>query len=105
MMDSTSETYQTGKGNVTRSGTVSELVKGVGNPDIKKIKLKYNETFIVTNVCGDFLLSEREMGLYWQATRYLRTCNLFLAGIPLMPLSHTISDKGDSCQIDLTNPQ
>ncbi|HLY31485.1 MAG TPA: glycogen debranching N-terminal domain-containing protein, partial [Ktedonobacterales bacterium] len=36
--------------------------------------------------------------------RFLRACDLFLEGAPLMTLSHSISDEEGSCEIDLTNP-
>lgn len=105
MADSTPGTQRADQEQVKRTGSVSELVKGVGNTSVKKIRLKCNEAFIVTDVAGDLLQSEREMGLYLQATRYLRICNLFLEGYPLVPLYHSIANEGDSCQIDLTNPQ
>lgn len=103
MMDSTHENHQIDEGGGKRTELLSEIIKGVGNTNVKKIKLKYNEAFIVTNVCGDLLMSEQETGLYWQATRYLRTCDLFLEGKPPMYLSHDISEEGNFCQIDLTN--
>lgn len=70
---------------------------------MEKIALKCNDTFIVTDVRGDLPISEEETGLFWQGTRFLRTCDLFLADQPLLTLSHSTSDEGNSCQIDLTN--
>ncbi|HVB75242.1 MAG TPA: glycogen debranching N-terminal domain-containing protein [Ktedonobacteraceae bacterium] len=105
MADATPETQAAGRRRSKSPGTVTELVKGLGNTSVKKIRLKYNEAFIVSDVRGDFAQAEREMGLYRQATRYLRTCNLFLEGYALEPLSHTIAENGSSCQVNLTNPR
>jgi glycogen debranching enzyme len=71
---------------------------------MKKIALKYDDAFIVTDESGDFPLSVEETGLFWHGTRFLRSCDLFLEGHPLAVLSHAISDAGDVCQIDLSNP-
>lgn len=68
-----------------------------------KIRLKYNGAFLVADSAGDFRQTEIETGLYWQATRYLRACNLFLAGQPAVPLAFTLSERGDTCQFELTN--
>ena len=69
----------------------------------QQITLKCGDAFLVTDVRGDLLASRPEMGLYWQGTRFLRTCNLFLEGSQLVTLSHHIANMGDECQIDLTN--
>lgn len=68
-----------------------------------QITLKSGDAFLVTDIRGDFLSSRQEMGLFWHGTRFLRTCNLFLEGRPLMTLSHHVARFGDACQIDLTN--
>ncbi|MGH2515207.1 MAG: amylo-alpha-1,6-glucosidase, partial [Ktedonobacterales bacterium] len=68
------------------------------------ITLKHGDAFLVADARGDLPESEQETGLYWRGTRFLRTCDVFLAGQPLVPLSHSISDEEGTCQIDLTNP-
>jgi glycogen debranching enzyme len=70
---------------------------------IPQITLKYGDAFLLTDVHGDLLASKQEMGLFWHGTRFLRTCNLFLEGRPLMVLSHHVASMGNACQIDLTN--
>jgi glycogen debranching enzyme len=82
---------------------VVDLLEDKERPDAPQITLKYGDAFLVTDACGDLLASRQEMGLYWHGTRYMRTCNLFLEGRPLLMLSHHIADMGDACQIDLTN--
>jgi glycogen debranching enzyme len=68
-----------------------------------QITLKCGDAFVVADARGDFLASRHEMGLYWQGTRFLRTCNLFLDGHPLVTLSHHVANMGNECQIDATN--
>ncbi|HLZ60802.1 MAG TPA: glycogen debranching N-terminal domain-containing protein [Ktedonosporobacter sp.] len=68
-----------------------------------QITLKNGDAFLIADAHGDFAASRQEMGLFWHGTRFLRTCNLFLEGRPLMVLSHHIATMGDACQIDLTN--
>ncbi len=65
--------------------------------------LKGGDTFLVADVCGDFLSSVQEMGLFSHGTRFLQTCNLYLEGCRLVPLSHQVAAMGDACHIDLTN--
>ncbi len=65
--------------------------------------LKGGDTFLVADTCGDFLMSRQEMGLFSHGTRFLRTCNLYLEGCQLVPLSHQVAAMGDACHIDLTN--
>lgn len=74
------------------------------NQAIKKFALKSGETFMVADVRGDLRESEQEIGFFWQGTRYLNNMNLFLAGKVLSPLSYSVTDDGDACQIDLCNP-
>lgn len=68
-----------------------------------QITLKAGDAFLITDIRGDFLSARQEMGLFWRGTRFLRTCNLFLEGRPLLTLSHHVARFGDACQIDLTN--
>ena len=68
-----------------------------------QISLKCGDAFLVTDVRGDLLASQYEMGLYWQGTRFLRTCNLFLNGNALVTLSHHVASMSNECQIDATN--
>ncbi len=65
--------------------------------------LKGGDAFLVANARGDFLSSKQEMGLFLHGTRFLRTCNLYLEGCLLVPLSHQVATMGDACHIDLTN--
>lgn len=74
-----------------------------GRPGTPQITLKYGDAFLVADTCGDLLASRQEMGLFWHGTRFLRTCNLYLEGHPLVMLSHHVTNMGDACQIDLTN--
>lgn len=71
---------------------------------MEKIKLKCNDTFVVSDRRGDLPESEAETGLFWHGTRFLRSCDLFLADQRPLALSYSSSDNGDSCQIDLMNP-
>ena len=65
--------------------------------------LKGGDTFVVADARGDFLSSRQEMGVFSHGTRFLRTCNLYLEGCQLVPLSHQVAAMGDACHIDLTN--
>ncbi len=80
------------------------VLQGSASTSVEKISLKHGDAFLVADARGDLPESEQETGLYWQGTRYLRTCDVFLSGQPLIPLSHSISDEEGTCQIDLTNP-
>jgi glycogen debranching enzyme len=80
-----------------------QIVEDKERPSTPQITLKYGDAFLITDACGDLLASRQEMGLFWHGTRFLRTCNLYLEGRPLVMLSHHVSSMGDACQIDLTN--
>src|SRR5262249_2520021 len=80
------------------------VLRGSASASVEKIILKHGDAFLVSDARGDLPESEQETGLYWMGTRFLRTCDVFLAGQPLIPLSHSISDEEGKCQIDLTNP-
>src|SRR5215813_3835312 len=80
------------------------VLHGSASASVEKITLKHGDAFLVSDARGDLPESEQETGLYWMGTRFLRTCDVFLAGQPLIPLSHSISDEEGKCQIDLTNP-
>ena len=80
------------------------VMQGSASTSVEKITLKRGDAFLVADARGDLPESEQETGLYWRGTRFLRTCDLFLSGLPLVPLSHSISDEEGLCQIDLTNP-
>ena len=79
-------------------------LQGSASTSVEKITLKHGDAFLVADARGDLPESEQETGLYWRGTRFLRTCDVFLTGQPLIPLSHSISDEEGACQIDLTNP-
>lgn len=79
------------------------VLQGATNTTTKKIALKRGDAFMVSDVRGDLPLNEQEAGLFWHGACFLRSCDLFLAGRPLMPLSHSVADEGDACQIDLCN--
>ena len=68
-----------------------------------QIVLKQGDAFLITDIAGDLPTAHKEIGLFWHGTRFLRTCNLTLAGSPLITLSHHISDLSEQCQIDATN--
>ncbi len=78
-------------------------MQGSASATVAKITLKHGDAFLVADTRGDLPESEQETGLYWQGTRFLRTCDAFLNGQPLIPLSHSVSDEEGTCQIDLTN--
>ncbi len=59
---------------------------------------------MLTDARGDMPTSEQETGLFWHGARFLRACDLFVEGQPMVALSHSISDEEGACQIDLTNP-
>jgi glycogen debranching enzyme len=80
------------------------VLQGSASTSVEKITLKHGDAFLVADARGDLPESEQETGLYWRGTRYLRTCDVFLTGQPLIPLSNSISDEEGTCQIDLTNP-
>lgn len=80
------------------------VLQGSSRSNVQKIALKQGDAFMVTDVRGDLPETEQETGLFWHGTCFLRTCDLFLAGVPLTPLSHTVADAGNLCQIDLCNP-
>lgn len=80
------------------------VLRGSANSAVEKISLKQGEAFMVTDARGDLPDSEQETGLYWHGTRFLRVCDIFLEGQPMVALSHSISDEEGTCQIDLTNP-
>src|SRR5579859_3492794 len=69
------------------------VLQGSASTTVEKITLKHGDAFLVADARGDFPESEQETGLYWRGTRYLRTCDIFLAGQPLVALSHSISDE------------
>ena len=68
-----------------------------------QIALKCGDSFLIMDGCGDFLPSQREMGLFHRGTRFLHICNLSLAGRSVVPLSHQVTAMGNMCRIDLTN--
>jgi glycogen debranching enzyme len=80
------------------------VLQGSASTTVEKIILKRGDAFLVADSRGDLPDSEQETGLFWLGTRFLRTCDIFLAGQPLVALSHSISDEEGTCQIDLTNP-
>src|SRR5690349_376853 len=67
------------------------------------LALKCGDTFLAADACGDLFSSRPEVGLFRHGTRFLRTCNLYLQGRRLVPLSHQVAPLGDACYIDLTN--
>ncbi|HEU5348457.1 MAG TPA: glycogen debranching N-terminal domain-containing protein [Ktedonobacterales bacterium] len=80
------------------------VLRGGASTTVEKIALKHGDTFMLTDARGDMPVSEQETGLYWHGTRFLRICDLFVEGLPMVALSHSISDEEGACQIDLTNP-
>ncbi len=80
------------------------VLQGSASAIVTTISLKQGGAFVVSDTRGDLPTSEQETGLFWRGMRFLRTCDLFLEGKPLVPLSHSISDEEGSCVIDLTNP-
>jgi glycogen debranching enzyme len=80
------------------------VLRGGASTTVEKIALKHGDSFMVTDARGDLPVAVQETGLFWRGTRFLRSCDLFLEGVPLVPLSHSISDEEGSCQVDLTNP-
>ena len=80
------------------------VLQGSASTVVATIALKQGGVFVVSDTRGDLPVSEQETGLFWRGMRFLRTCDLFLEGKPLIPLSHSISDEEGSCVIDLTNP-
>ena len=67
------------------------------------ITLKGGDAFLIADVHGDIVPTTRESGFFWRGTRFLHAATVTLQGTPLTPLSHTITDQGSSCSIDLTN--
>lgn len=79
------------------------LVEAQASGNDTTITLKNGDSFLIMDVCGDLLLSQQAMGLFRQGTRFLSTCNLFVAGHKCVSLSHQTSRMSDACHIDLTN--
>lgn len=90
----------------SHAGEIADLyvLQGSASTSVEKITLKHGDAFLVADARGDLPESEQETGLFWHGTRFLRTCDIFLTGQPLIPLSNSISDEEGTCQIDLTNP-
>jgi N-terminal domain of (some) glycogen debranching enzymes len=63
------------------------VLQGSASTSVETITLKHGDAFLVADARGDLPESEQETGLYWRGTRFLRTCDIFLAGQPLVPLS------------------
>lgn len=80
------------------------VLQGSASAVVATIALKQGGVFVVCDTRGDLPASEQETGLFWRGMRFLRTCDLFLEGRPLIPLSHSVSDEEGSCVVDLTNP-
>ena len=80
------------------------VLQGAASTTVAKVALKHGDSFIVCDARGDLPVSEQETGIFWRGTRFLRVCDLFLEGRPLIALSHSVSDEEGSCQIDLSNP-
>lgn len=80
------------------------VLQGSASTTVEKIALKYGDAFMVTDARGDLPTTEQETGFFWHGTRFLRSCDLFLEGRPLVALSHSTSDEAGTCQVDLTNP-
>ncbi|HEX6542937.1 MAG TPA: glycogen debranching N-terminal domain-containing protein [Ktedonobacterales bacterium] len=80
------------------------VLRGAASTTVEKLSLKHGDVFVLTDARGDLPTSEQETGLFWHGTRFLRSCDLFVEGWPMVGLSHSTSDDGASCQIDLTNP-
>ncbi len=76
-----------------------ETTTGTG----QQIVLKRGDAFLITDTIGDLPTTRKEIGLFWQGTRFLRTCDFMLEGSPLIPLAYHISDMSEQCQIDATN--
>ncbi len=74
-----------------------------GTGHMPQVVLKHGDAFLITDVVGDLPTTRKEIGLFWQGTRFLRTCNFMLEGSPLIPLAHHVSDMSEQCQIDATN--
>ncbi len=80
------------------------VLQGAASATVEKIALKSGDAFMVTDSRGDLPESVQETGLFWRGARYLRSCDLFVDGRPLVSLSHSVSDEEGSCQIDMTTP-
>jgi len=80
------------------------VLQGAPSAMVEKVAIKHGDAFMVTDARGDLPESVQETGLFWRGTRFLRNCDLFVEGRPLVSLSHSISDEEGSCQIDMTTP-
>lgn len=80
------------------------VLQSANRTTIRTITLKRESTFLITDVGGDMPASQQETGMFWHDTRFLRNLDLTLMGAPLMALSHSVTDEGDACLIDLCNP-
>jgi glycogen debranching enzyme len=72
------------------------------NADIA-ITLKHEDAYVAANARGDLSEHDTGTGFFWRGMRFLSTCEFFLGGLPLVPLSHSIRDEDRTCQVDLCN--
>ncbi|HEX6818416.1 MAG TPA: glycogen debranching N-terminal domain-containing protein, partial [Ktedonobacterales bacterium] len=80
------------------------VLQGAASATVEKIALKHGDSFMVADARGDLPEAVQESGLFWHSMRFLRSCDLFVEGRPLVSLSHSISDEEGSCQVDMTTP-
>jgi len=86
--------------NTIAQPTFTEETEHVTAP---QLILKSGDSFLITDVSGDLLASQQEMGLFRHGTRFLRTCNLYLEGQKLITLSYQTSEMSETSHTDLTN--
>ncbi|HEX4203486.1 MAG TPA: glycogen debranching N-terminal domain-containing protein [Ktedonobacteraceae bacterium] len=106
MINSTPEIIMEAKNNLRMETEKEEEglhIQDSSTLPIQQIVLKSGDAFLISDISGDFLTASKEMGLFWHGARFLRSCNLLLHGHPLMMLSHSVAERGDTCRIDLSN--
>jgi len=70
---------------------------------LEKIVLKAGDAILIANERGDLSSSKKETGFFWHDTRFLRECNLLLAGQEPTTLSYSVADDGTFCHIEMMN--
>ena len=79
------------------------VLRGAASTTVEKITLKHGDAFMLTDARGDMPTSEQETGLFWHGMRFLRACDLFVEGQPMVALSTRFQTKKAPAD-RLTNP-
>jgi len=59
----------------TDSLVLHEEETNSGTGHMPQVVLKHGDAFLLTDIVGDLPTTRKEIGLFWQGPRFLRTCN------------------------------